>query len=541
MVAARPLRVAAQQEAVVVAVTNPPSEKHHAENRNTSFVMTAYRRLTHRPTPRNNTLKPAAAVSASLQALTAAALALPGLMPSPAHAADEEASFLYGYYAESNRNLYDVQSRFDPITVNSFLGSTKFKLADRVKFTANFTEDIWSGATPIATAPLSFGGNREGGVIAGATPYLQNDTVYFNKQLNPLRTDPSTRRPIQNPLTGKPVVETELVHTISAASPEVRNQGDFKLSYEWDEAALDAGGGLSVENDYNSHWGNLAGRMDFNQKQTSVNLGLSYTNSETNAILDHNATPYIWETSAGYRTFDNTAHNYQLTKEGGNTFLTGNRQDWATNLGITQVLNQNALIEAGLGYTRSTGYMGNPYKTVETAFIAPGQTGDIITGSAIGLLEERPDQRNQLTQNVRYIQHINGLDAALHFDYRFFHDDWGINAHTFEADWIQPLGKGWTFTPRIRYYSQDAADFYTPYIVTLQTPTRAVDANGNTIGKKIDTNLLPANYSSDHRLSGFGAISGGLTLSKQFARGVTFETGIDYYTHEGSLKLGGGG
>ena len=132
--------------------------------------MTAYRRLTHRLLPRSAKPKPATSVSASLQALTAAALSLPGLMPSPAHAAEEEASFLYGYYEESNRNLYGVDSRFDPITVNSFLGSTKFKLADRVKFTANYTEDIWSGATPIATAPFSFGGNNQRDVIAGATP-----------------------------------------------------------------------------------------------------------------------------------------------------------------------------------------------------------------------------------------------------------------------------------------------------------------------------------------------------------------------------------
>jgi len=310
------------------------------------------------------------------------------LMPATAHAAEEETSFLYGYYEESNRNLYGVKSRFDPITVNSFLGSTKIKLADRVKFAINYIQDTWSGATPIATAPLSFGGNKEGGVISGATPYLQNNNVHFDRQLNPLKLDT---------LTNTYIKDTQLVHTISAASPETRNQGDFKLGYEWDEAALDVGGGLSVENDYNSGWGNLAGRMDFNQKQTSLNLGLSYTNSDTNAILDHDATPYIWETSPGFKTFNNSAHDYQLTKEGGNTILTGNRQDWGTALGLTQVLNRNALLEAGLGYTRSTGYMANPYKTVEVAFIAPGQTGDVLSGEAIGLLEKRPDQRNQRT------------------------------------------------------------------------------------------------------------------------------------------------
>lgn len=547
--------------------------KRHAENAGNSLLTMAYRQLSERLLTRTITKpKPTTAVSASLQALTAAALSLPGLMPATAQAADEEVSFLYGYYEESNRNLFGVNSRFDPIVVDSLLGSSKIKLSDRLKFAFNYTQDTWSGATPIATAPLSFGGNKEGGVISGATPFLQNNGVLFDKQLNPLR---------QDALTGEYIKDSQLVHTLSSASPEIRKQGDFKLSYEWDEATLDAGGGISVENDYESRFGNLAGRWDFNRKLTSLNLGLSYTDSDTRAILDHDATPYIFDVGRGAESYNNTSGSGRIQKEGRNNVLRGNRQDWGTALGLTQVLNETALLEAGIGYTRSTGYMANPYKVVEAAFIDPAQTGEVLTGVSIGLLEKRPNERNQWTENLRYVQYIGGLDAALHFDYRFFHDDWGINAHTFEADWVQPLGHGWTITPKVRYYSQDAADFYTPYMASNQAFSKTavdqsgrpiyveadnpdngnvyfrdkdfnlVDADGkivdeiavNPINKAIpfDRNKLPGHYSSDHRLSGFGALSGGLTVSKQFAKGVSFEAGAEYYTHAGSMKLGGGG
>ncbi len=42
-------------------------------------------------------------------------------------------------------------------------------------------------------------------------------------------------------------------------------------------------------------------------------------------------------------------------------------------------------------------------------------------------------------------------------------------------------------------------------------------------------------------MSGFGTLSGGVTVSKEFAKGIRLETGIEYYTHQGSLKLGGSG
>ena len=123
----------------------------------------------------------------------------------------------------------------------------------------------------------------------------------------------------------------------------------------------------------------------------------------------------------------------------------------------------------------------------------------------------------------------------MHFDYNFAHDNWSINAHTFEADWVQPLGAGWTLTPRIRYYSQSTADFYMPYFITVATGFDPVT------GEPIYTKAPPEFYSSDQRLSGFGALSGGLTLEKRLGKGVSVETGFEYYTHHGSLKIGGGG
>ncbi len=491
----------------------------------------------------------------ALQALTSAALVLPGLLSPMAHAADgDEVDFQYSHYQEGKRDLSSavidpqsgnnsvsgIKNALNPIEVDSIFGHSKVTLTDRIKFAFNYTQDTWGGATPITTAPAVFGGNAEllsdnGSTVVGASPYLQGvNQVLLDKQLNPVYTsiafDPTSRL-IRN---------NQLSHTLATASPETRKQGDFKLTYEWDEAALSVGGGISVEDDYESRFGNIGGKWDLNQKRTTLNLDLSYTNSDTNATLSHDTLPYL-----DIRAYELRGQIDNVSSKANANILQGNRQDWGTHFGVTQVLNKDALASADVSYTRSTGYMANPYKAESVVFIDPDQKLNAPPGGFEGklkaLLEQRPDVRNQWNLGGRYVQYINSLDAALHFDYRFSADDWGIQAHTFEADWVQPLGDGWTVTPKVRYYSQDAADFYSPWLVSQQAYRQKFDARGNPVGLAYDPRKLPANFSSDQRLSGFGAISGSVSVDKKLAKGLSLEAGFEYYTHQGSFKIGGGG
>jgi hypothetical protein len=488
--------------------------------------------------PHRAAAKPAEAVvaaikSSALHLLTAAALALP---LTHLHAANEEAiDFQYGHYDEGARNLINAKSGFKPITVDSLQSTAKLKLADRIKFTINFSQDTWSGATPVTTAPLAFQGNRQRSiapnVLSSASPYLQNDNVWVDKNFTPL---------LLNSTTGKYTPSNQLVHTLSSASPETRKQGDVHLGYDWDEASIEAGAGTSAEPDYQSVFGNLSGRLDFNQKLTSLNTSVSYTASDTHAMLDHDAVPYI-QTS----TFGERVNSVKNTFGDSVKRLTGERDDWTGHLGITQVLTKSSLMEMGASYTSSTGYLSNPYKTTAVIFVDPLQkigTNGELKGAMYAFLDQRPTERNEWTENIRFVKHISALDAVLHVDYRFFHDDWNIQAHTFSSDWIQSLENGWTITPRIRYYTQNAASFYAPYLISQQAASRvSFDATGTPTITKYDPQRLPAYYSSDYRLSGYGALSGGISVTKKFAKSIEFQAGAEYYTHAGHLKLGGGG
>jgi hypothetical protein len=507
----------------------------------------------------------------SLHALTAAALILPGLLQPTAKAApadEDSVDFQYSHYQEGKRDIYGFTNiigsgelaqahpdklkqpnHVNPIEVDSIHGGGRFTLTDRIKFAFNYTQDTWSGATPVGTAPALMGAN--GKVVSGASPLAKDIDASF---LLDNKGNIYAALPFGRNQYVQGAKSNQLTHVLSYASPETRKQGDFKLSYDWDEVAVDLGGGISVENDYESRFVNLGGRMDFNQKQTTVNLGLSYTNSDTSATLDPDGLSFfstqgyderIVNQITGvpvYKPIEGASAQIDSTLDsrGSRTgaVLRGNRQDWGTQLGLAQILNKDAVLELGMGYTRSTGYMANPYKLVyfieniELPGLDPNK--GLLSGGT-GRLEKRPEERNQFNWNLGYNQYLAPFDAAVHFDYRFAHDDWGINAHTFEADWVQPLGAGWTITPRVRYYSQSSADFYTPFV------SRIVSGNDPITGANIYAKPPPKNYSSDQRLSGFGSLSGGVTIAKQFAKGVSLETGFEYYTHQGSLELGGGG
>jgi Protein of unknown function (DUF3570) len=482
--------------------------------------------------------------SLSLQALTTAALILPGLFQTVAKAEEgDSVDFQYSHYQEGKRdglnrvsvdqNTGVSSKKFtpnnrNPIEVDSLHGSTRISLTDRIKFAFNYIEDTWSGATPMGSAPENSHANgpKSGDMITGEASPMASSRTYLDSQGNSFYK-------VTDPTTGQTsFLKDRTVHVLSYASPETRKQGDFKLSYEWDEAVLNLGGGISIERDYESRFVNLGGRMDFNQKQTTVNLGLSYTNSAISAVIEPSGFNDLTQ-SKQHELIDNNPVTFLHT-------LNSNREDWATHLDLTQVISQTAIMDLGMGYTRSTGYLANPYKFawiygVDPNVHDPNLPPGLSLASSGMFLEQRPDERNLWNWSARWTQFVQPLDAALHLGYNFAHDDWGINGHTFEGDWVQPLEAGWTITPRIRYYSQEAADFYQRFFNVNAT----TDPNTGQID--VSKLSLPDNFSSDQRLSGYGTLSGGVTVAKEFAKGIGIVAGFEYYTHQGSLKLGGGG
>ncbi|MEY2690116.1 MAG: hypothetical protein RL375_4316 [Pseudomonadota bacterium] len=522
--------------------------------------------------------------SAGLQALYAAALALPGLASQAVLAADEELVLQTGQYREAEREVAGQTLPTPALRADSLQGSLNLRLNDRTRLRLGVLQDTWSGATPISTAPRVFQGNRflTTETTTMASPIILG-TIYLNAARQPLLLDE-----FQTPTNE---VDHQLVHTLSSASPETRRQADLALTYEFDRSALTVGGGSSGERDYTSRWAQVGLRVDDEHKLTTLNLGASYTSNHTQAVIDHDAAPYIDTSFQSARI--------QRGPLGQQTLKAGSSQ-WGVNANLVQVLDRHSQAEGGVSYSRSSGYLSNPYKVTQVVFIDPSQQfqapPDGFFGNVEALLEQRPEQRRQWTASARYVRHFEASNGALHLGYRFYRDDWGVSAHTLDAAWAQPLDAGWLLTPRLRYYTQQAATFYTPYLVSDQAfrpavvdPVRGqvyidsslpsgldgphyfddpalttpdgfnpitgqplVDAEGRPVSQdiantvvpatvKFDRQRLPSHFSSDARLAGFGTLGVGLTLSKRLQRGLTLEAGVEVYRRAASLQWGASG
>lgn len=175
-------------------------------------------------------------------------------------------------------------------------------------------------------------------------------------------------------------------------------------------------------------------------------------------------------------------------------------------VGLTQVLSTNDILQVTLRHARGNGYYSDPYK----------------------LFESRPRERNASTMLVRWNHHFESMDSTLRMSYRYYTDSFEIRSHTLDLQYAQPLAGGWTVTPLLRLYSQNAAWFYVPV-----DPAR---------GERPTFPSPDAVYfSEDQRLSAFGAVTAGVKLAKQITSSLAVDLKYEHYRQRGSWAVSGKG
>ncbi|HRE83969.1 MAG TPA: DUF3570 domain-containing protein [Opitutaceae bacterium] len=246
---------------------------------------------------------------------------------------------------------------------------------------------------------------------------------------------------------------------------------------------LALGAAASRESDYVSRGGSLNGSIDFNQKNTSLTLGVGATDDDVKVFY---RTP--WE----------------------------DKQSVDVILGVTQLLGPLTLVTLNATHSRATGYLSDPYKLVQkNVEVVPG----IFLPRTFG--ENRPDQREKWILHTGVNRAFWEGRGAVDASYRYFSDDFGIQAHTVLLEWYQKWGAQITIRPHVRYSVQSAADFYHVTLTgTSIVPERIPTGKG-------------AYYSADYRLSALSSLNYGVKLVWDPREDLQVDTAIERYEMRG--------
>jgi hypothetical protein len=184
--------------------------------------------------------------------------------------------------------------------------------------------------------------------------------------------------------------------------------------------------------------------------------------------------------------------------------------------GLTQVISQNDLAQLTLRHSRSRGYFSDQYK----------------------LYDLRPSSRDANSLLARWNHYFADTGTTLRASYRYYHDNFGIDSHTIELDYVIELPQQWQLTPSLRYYSQTAADFY--FDPVANDPFADADTVGAPISVVYNRYVDELPASMDQRLSAFGGVTWGLKVDKEFGRHLGVDIKFEQYEQRSNWALGSG-
>ncbi|MFC4698753.1 DUF3570 domain-containing protein [Glaciecola siphonariae] len=120
-------------------------------------------------------------------------------------------------------------------------------------------------------------------------------------------------------------------------------------------------------------------------------------------------------------------------------------------LGFTQVLTKSLIVGLNAEHISDEGYLNNPYRSIR--FLDPNSSQGFSFATEI-----YPNTRSSNAYSINANYYLP-YRAALYADARVYSDSWGIEAQNYKFGYLHPY-KGFLLDVFVRYYTQEAADFY---------------------------------------------------------------------------------
>ncbi|AMR27707.1 hypothetical protein A0257_11770 [Hymenobacter psoromatis] len=204
------------------------------------------------------------------------------------------------------------------------------------------------------------------------------------------------------------------------------------------------GGGASKEYDYQSF--NLAGSWTHGSRNGNRELSVA-----GQVYLDQVTLILPVELRTGTTGKGNQAH--------GSGF--DNRQSYNLTIVYSQVINQRLQLAVSTELVSQRGLLSTPFHRVYFYDSSPtlGTPGTLGTAKT----ELLPRLRNKYPVGLRLNYYATDLVQIRGF-YRFYNDNFGIRAHTFELEAPVKVSPFFALYPFYRYHTQTAATYFAPYL-----------------------------------------------------------------------------
>jgi hypothetical protein len=201
--------------------------------------------------------------------------------------------------------------------------------------------------------------------------------------------------------------------------------------------------------------------VDFLNGKSMYTLGYvtsdesDYTAKTMFAGISHDMFGDLTTVAFGYKQGENEV--FQNLKDP-NTGVVANDPNFAEtmdtqsfNVSVSQVITKNLILAGQYEVITDEGFLRSPYRSIRY-FTDP-------LNQALAP-EQYPNTRSSNAASFR-AKYFLPYRAAIDTMYRFYTDTWGVLGHTAELGYVHPTNnEKWIFEARLRYYTQEAADFY---------------------------------------------------------------------------------
>jgi hypothetical protein len=210
---------------------------------------------------------------------------------------------------------------------------------------------------------------------------------------------------------------------------ENRVEGGVGYTHDLDPVRVGAQLRYSTESDYKSFYAGARAEMDLAQKNATLGAGFGVSRDEISAASAQGlSVPML------------------MCAPGEDATTTCNLRTMSGYVAASQILSRHIVVGLTYDLAKLDGYQSNPYRTaLADDGIAP---------------ERHPTERvrQALAASLRF--YVPRTKTTLIGAYRYYHDNWDVDAHTPEVRIIQQVGDSVDAAFRYRYHTQDGAYFY---------------------------------------------------------------------------------